>query len=501
MTNGTAGGPVCHGGDGNAAGIISAPPERRCGATPREGTLLNTALRAPAPSDFAQAVITESVRWVEQAGPLEDAEAVRGALAHSPVDARRIDERARLLGERLGLQAELARMRRWGPWVLLALVAVIVAAGLGIAGQVVGDSERRINVMVALVSLLGLHLLMLLVWLVGLLVPLGSFNASLGWLWLALTARVAGGKRGQAPVLVRAATGLLARARLLPWALGGVSHTIWSLSFGVVLAALVFALAFRHYTLSWETTILEPGFFVQGVRLLGWAPAHLGFPVPDAQTVLLSSGAAAAGQRAWALWLTGCVVVYGLLPRVLLALASAAVWQTRKGALRPDLDAPYYRRLTARFDALQPPTVVDADPGRVRQAAPVGLPGDRTRDLLWLIGFELPDDLPWPGAVAGTDGAHIVRIDGSATQRSDVLEGLAGARPARAVIACHAGSSPDRGTERFVREVQSRCGECRLWLVGQETTPGRWQRWLGDAGLGALPLTDTLPTNARRDAA
>jgi hypothetical protein len=137
----------------------------------------------------------------------------------------------------------MTRARHWAPWVLLGLVALIVVAGLGLAGNVVGGGERHINVIVALVSLLGLHALTLLLWLIGLWLPAGSFGtASLGWIWLSLTARVAGGKRGQAPLLVRATTGLLTRARLLPWAFGLVSHGIWSLSFAVVLAAMLFAL-------------------------------------------------------------------------------------------------------------------------------------------------------------------------------------------------------------------------------------------------------------------
>ena len=438
---------------------------------------------------FTDAVLTESVRWVEEAGPLDDSEAVRSALSRSSETPGRIALRARALGERIGLQAELGRIRQWAPWVLLAMVALIVFAGLGVAGNVVGGGERRINVMVALVSLLGLHALTLILWLIGLALPAGSLHASLGALWLALTARVAGGQRGQAPVLMRATTGLLNQARLTPWAFGFVSHTIWALSFTVVLAALLFALAFRNYTLNWETTILEPGFFVRSVELLGIAPGWFGFPVPDAATVL-TPNAGLAAQRTWALWLTGCVVVYGLMPRLLLAALSAAVWQARKRRLQPDLGTTYYRKLAARFEALHAPEVLDADPGRRPHGAPVGLPTDRTQDVLWLIGFELPDELSWPPADLPAAAAQSLRVDGSASQRSDALDALAQARPARVLLACHATASPDRGTERFVREVQSHCGECRIWLVGSEAAPGRWQRWLADAGLGSLRATD-----------
>ncbi|MET3493568.1 DUF2868 domain-containing protein [Variovorax boronicumulans] len=455
--------------------------------------MTNTALRESA---FPDAVITEAIRWTEQAGPLDDAQALRTAASRMPDGPARITERALQLGERIGLQSELTRARQWAPWVLLALVALIVLAGLGLAGNVVGGGERHINVIVALVSLLGLHALTLLFWLVGLWLPPGAFGtASLGWIWLSLTARVAGGKRGQAPVLVRAATGLLTRAKLLPWFFGLVSHGIWSLSFAVVLAAMLFALAFRSYTLSWETTILEPAFFVRAVQVLGWAPSQLGFPVPDAAMVL-SASPGAAGQRTWAMWLTGCIVVYGLLPRLALVLLSAAVWRSRRKALQPDWREPYYRKLLDRFSALAPAAIVDADPGRTRGIAPAGLSPSELQDAFFVIGFELPPDTAWPPAGLPADATEVLRIDGSAPARRALLDRLAHARPRAVLLVCHAASSPDRGTERFLREVLAHCGECRLWLADapDDSATRRWTDWLRDTGLEHVPASDRLAT-------
>ena len=458
--------------------------------------MTNTALRESA---FPDAVVTEAIRWTEERGPLDDAQAMRIAASSTPHAHARITVRALELGERVGLQAELSRARQWGPWVMLGLVALVVVAGLGLAGNVVGGGDRHINVIVALVSLLGIHLLTLLLWLAGLWLPLGSFHASsLGWIWLSLTARVAGGKRGQAPVLVRAATGLLSRARLLPWAFGLVSHGIWSLSFAVVLAALVFALAFRSYTLSWETTILDPAFFVRAVQVLGWAPALVGFPVPDAETVL-SSAPGAAGQRTWALWLTGCIMVYGLLPRLALVLLSAVVWRRRRAALQPDWSEPYYRKLAARFAALAPPSIVDADPGRAPGIAPSGLAPSQLRDTLFVVGFELPSDSPWPPeGLRASAATEMQRIDGSAPARRALLDRLAEARPRAVLLVCHAASSPDRGTERFLRDLLAHCGECRLWLTDAAKdavdvdASQRWIDWLRATGLPRVTATHKL---------
>ncbi|WP_198972408.1 DUF2868 domain-containing protein [Xylophilus sp. ASV27] len=455
---------------------------------------------SPAPPEytFSDAIVTEAVRWAEQNGPLDDAAALRRALAGPGTPLSRIHARARVLGERLGLQATLARARAWAPWVLLGLAAAVVLAGLGLANSVVGEPARRINVMAALASLLGLHLLTLLVWLAGVLVAPGSARLSLGGLWLALTARVAGGRQGQAPLLLRAATGLLERARLLPWALGLVSHAIWTLSFAVALGALLFALAFRSYTLAWETTILDPEFFVRGVQLLGRAPAWLGFPVPDAQMVRAAT-ADAAGQRAWALWLTGCLAVYGLLPRALLALLCLAVLRRRRGALQAEVSAPYYRLLLARFDALAPTRIVDADAGLPLPAVPPGLAAENSADALLVLGFELPPEWPWPPAGLPA-AAPALRVDGSAAQRSALLDRLAALRPRRVLLVCNATASPDRGTARFLREVLALCTEGRLWLAAPPGGPAadedaparRWQTWLHDSGFGALVSTARL---------
>jgi len=457
------------------------------------------------------AVVTEAVRLIEETGALDDDAALRAAHAAETTLPRRVASRAGLLGRRIGLDAEIDRFGHWAPWIGLAGVMLIVAAGLALAGGVTGAGDRRINVIAALLSLLGVHVLTLVAWLAGLVLPVrlpGASRLSLGWLWMTFTARVAGGRQGQAPVLVRAATRLLARARLLPWAVGITSHAIWTLSFVAVLAAMLFALAFHRYTLDWETTILEPRFFLRTVELLGQGPAWLGFPVPDAATVLAPRGAAGAtdavAQRTWALWLIGCIVVYGLLPRALLLALSLAMWRWRRGDLTPDLAAPYYRRLAARFDALTPPDIVDADPGRPVATGPArALAEDAVAgDVLAVAAFELAPGMPWPPAELPARASAWPHADGSARSRRELLDAAARRHPALLVLAVRAASSPDRGTERLLRELLSHSGACRLWLVSEAdartdaatdaASRARWRQWLRDTGLDAIVATDTL---------
>jgi hypothetical protein len=461
----------------------------------------------PQQHPLAAALVQDAVQRIEAHGPLDDAAALQQAFQAAPTRAAQLQWRAWLLGQRLGLQAELARWRPVGWGVLLALAALVALASLGTARAVLGEG-RSINAVAALVSLLGLHALTLLAWLLGLALSGGAgAGAWLGRLALWLTARLPLERGPHALTLLESATALLRRHRLLAWLSGAISHAIWSIAFVLVLAALAFGFAFHAYQLTWETTILSPAFFERFVQLTGALPALLGFAVPDAAAVARMGtvgGQAAAGgvpQSDWAWWLLGCVLLYGLLPRALLALFSLARWRagTRRLA-QPDLADPYVHRLVQRLDALEPPPQVidpeqraDAQPHWAPASAP-GAPGS------WaLVGFELPPEQPWPPAAlpppARPPAMPPLAVDGSAPARQQAIAQLAAARPAALLLACHAPASPDRGTARFLREAASQAGRSALWLLAAEgAAPAaavqRWRRWLDSEGFEALALVD-----------
>ncbi|HNK53025.1 MAG TPA: DUF2868 domain-containing protein, partial [Ottowia sp.] len=133
-------------------------------------------MQAPPPSGsralVTDAVLHETVRRIEDAGPLDDAQAL--AQAHRMPGGRGVQvlARSQLLAERLGLPAEWARWLRLGAAVLLVLASLLALADLGLARAVLGQG-RSINAVAAFVSLLGLHALTLALWLLGLLLPVG----------------------------------------------------------------------------------------------------------------------------------------------------------------------------------------------------------------------------------------------------------------------------------------------------------------------------------------
>ena len=439
----------------------------------------------PARTPLAEAAVWRAVQLIEQDGPLEDSQALRQAFAAQAGDGARLHERAWLLGQRLGLDREWARWRQLGSGVLLALAVLVAAAAWLLARLVLGE-ERQINAVAAFVSLLGLHALTWLVWFCSLWLPWSSKGGgALGRWALQLTARLPLDRGPHALQLARATTDVLVRNRLAPWAFGGISHVVWTLSFFVLLAGLALGFALRAYRLSWETTILTPGFFVGFVQATGWLPGVLGFPVPDAAT-LLAPDAAGADQRDWAWWLIGCVAVYGLGLRLLSAAWCALAWRRGQRRLAPDLTDPYARRLLARLAALAPADVVDVEQPSDAARVPAAARTVPQTALRVLLGFELPPESDWPPETPAP-ATQVHRIDGTQEERAALLRALAAAPPQRLLVACHAPSSPDRGTARFLREATA--GAMAVLLLGarQESDTARWSDWLQHAA--GAPLT------------
>ena len=454
---------------------------------------------------LAEVWMATAVQAIEQTGPLDDAAALAEAARRHSAPQLRLRERAWLLGQRLGLGAQMLRWRD-AAWLLgaaLALAVVLLANGVVFAMLTDG---RTINAGSALVAALGMHLVTLVLWLLGTLLPFTGAGPlgrlSLGPLLLQGLARLPLGQRAHSSALARAASSLLQRTRLAPWAFGLVSHLVWSAAFVLVLVGLLLAFAFKEYRLTWETTILSAQTFAGFVRATGWLPGLLGFPVPELTVGASTQAPLALPASAAAWWLVGCVAVYGLLPRLLLAALCAVVWQRRKNRLQLDTSDPYFAQLLARFAALQASRVVDVErPSPSGPAQLATLAPGASGSALAVVGFELPQAQDWPPAALAQAAQYTKQISGTLDERRSVLDALAQLHPRALLLVCNAAATPDRGTERFVREACSHAGQCALWLAdppagrGQPPNRERWRHWLDAAGLQAI-ATFAQPTDA-----
>nr|WP_277930419.1 MULTISPECIES: DUF2868 domain-containing protein [unclassified Pseudomonas] len=439
--------------------------------------------------------LTETVRLREEhAGPLEDLEANRLARTAGGDLPSRIQRRALWLAERDGLTSAL---RHWLQGARLALVLLMIFAvlsGAGLAFAALGQTP--VNVFWALGSLLGLNLILLMSWLLGSIFA-GEHGATLGRLWLWLSEKMA--RDAKAAQLAPALLLMLQRKRLNRWALGTLVNGLWLLAMLSALILLLTLMATRRYGFVWETTILSADTFIHVTHALGYLPSLLGFNVPTVEMIRASGDGALdieSARQAWATWLVGVLVVYGVLPRLLLTLLCFWRWNSGKAALRLDLNLPGYAQLRER---LMPTSerlgVNDPEPAQLHRVE--SSVGELASEGALLVAIELDEQRPWPPALPkNVSNAGILD---SRESRHKLLEQLSRFPPARLAIACDPRRSPDRGSLALIAELARNAGETRVWLLQAPPGEALDAERLGDWHIALqqleLPFADCAPLN------
>ena len=439
--------------------------------------------------------LTETIRLREEhAGPLEDLEANRLARAAGGDLPGRIQRRAVWLAERDGLSAAL---RHWLQGARLALVLLVIFALLSGAGLAFAAlSQSPVNVFWALGSLLGLNLILLLSWALGLIFA-GEHGATLGRLWLWLSEKLA--RDAKAAQLAPALLLMLQRKKLNRWVLGTLVNGLWLLAMLSALLLLLTLMATRRYGFVWETTILGADTFINLTQALGALPALLGFNVPTVEMIRASGGAALdieSARQAWATWLVGVLVVYGVLPRLLLALLCFWRWSRGKAALTLDLNLPGYAQLRER---LMPTSerlgINDAAPAQLHRVE--SSVSEHASDGALLVAIELDDQRQWPPALPKT--VSNAGILDSRESRHKLLEQLSRFPPARLLIACDPRRSPDRGSLALIAELARNANATRVWLLqappGEALDSARLGDWHVALQQLELPFADCAPMN------
>lgn len=449
-------------------------------------------------SEFNKRWLAEAVRRDRADTPDEAAERHARSLAGDA--EQRILAWAAFIAARDGLDERLQRWRQSALWALLGLLALGLLSGFTAALAVLGNSQAPVNVIWALGSLLGINLLLLLIWLLSF--SINAQGGSLGRLWYVIT--VAFQKRfqhnGSAAAITQAFNTLTAQAGLSRWWLSVVSHLSWLCIMLGVFAGLMLALALRSYVFVWETTILPTSVFVGLVETLGVLPGLLGFATPAADAIVSSGSPAPAlladasdvARRAWASWLSGCVLVYGILPRLLLS-----VWcwlrlglGLRRVRLQPN---------TLAWVGLSSRLAPDSEKAGVTDPAPASLPAFKRRarqgrpgEARLLVGLEISSDLRWPPhGLADRVQTHLVD---SRQQREYVLEQLNLDPPQKLLLACSAAQSPDRGSLHWLAEAASQPSAVAVWLMGAERAGAErlaiWRQSLLEMGIAEPAIFD-----------
>ncbi|MDO5638424.1 MAG: DUF2868 domain-containing protein [Neisseria sp.] len=382
--------------------------------------------------------LTELVRLLQERGYIfaADPEPIGEALRHAGGSAEeKLNRRAEMIDSDRKLQDALNRVRQTSGWLLFAATAFCLLSGfVATAGLM---QQSGLNFFFVFAGALGLHTLMLLLWLVWTLAGKKAGGLLVNpALWI----------RGKDPLnqaLVRLYSEVWEQPAMR-WQIGQTAHRLWLATLVGMLAAVVLLLMVRQYTFNWETTLLTDGAFVNIVAALAWLPQKLGFPVPDAAAVLNSRlNADAATARQWGGLLIGSILCYGLLPRFAAWLVCTLL--ARRTAAPLPLEKPYYQQIIRQWQT----RVVDAD--RQRETVAAVAPKIRFDDKLpkWaaMLEGEWPD-ADWHQHILGQQWLD----KGTADSRDAVaaLKEELSRTPAQLLIGIRARQVPDRGVLRQI---------------------------------------------------
>lgn len=438
-------------------------------------------------------LLAEATRFYEMASGAP-ATAAEGAARQAalrvagPAEAR-VVVRAKSLPTAPLLGREIATLRRALRGLALAGCAIAAAAGAAATAHtaMATDDSTTINFYWLLASLLGLHVLSLLVWLVVMAAaPRHTRGGILGgaimsfWRW---SSRRFGANRHRlaAAQALGACWGHGSSGR---WRVSSISHGMW---LGFLLGGLAMALALlsaRFYTFVWQTTILDADAFIRLTGVLAALPAALGIDVPDTAAVIAAQwpGTSRAGDEIlWSSLLVSAIAFYGLLPRAVAVAISLAMARRSTARTALDLGLPYYAQLVPLLSPLVAATkVVDGD------AAPTERPGSPP-DLdtlpppppsgpVFLLGWEADapaSGWPPPGAPAQTNdlGRRDARVEleqAIATLQREKEE------VARVVVVTDLRHSPDRGVSAVFAALEAAApGRLVILLTGASATARR----------------------------
>ncbi len=420
-------------------------------------------------SDFDKRVLIEQVRAIEAGQVLADDTAglSEEIPAHSDFDAR-LWQRAQRLAERNALWPELGRAAVLSRRVTTITLIVAVLSGALATGYAV-NAGQAINIYWLLLVLLGFNLLSMLLWLVGISMNLeglieGVFAKLASWLPSQLQTESNVGTRADRAWLTCHFSGKPGK-----WQISTMVHQLWLAYMLAGLTVLVLVLMARQYDFVWGTTLLSDTAFVKLTEVLG-TPLHaLGLTTPTPQQVAETRIGAlqtltAAHRYAWAQFLLGALLCFGIVPRLLLWCWAVLMRGLARRRFALDHYLPYYIGLRQQLLPLAGHgRIVDADTAPPAAAATPAIdpvPHQLPAAAHW-VSVELGDDIHWPPTFvgAGNDLGQIVDRD----SQMRIQQRLQTDNDPLLAVAVAAARSPDRGVQRTIADLIA--DSAQAWLV------------------------------------
>lgn len=388
--------------------------------------------------------------------------------------------RSEALTQQEDLAAALHQGPHWYRIVLAVMLVMLALLGMSTAFQAVTGGTDVLNIFWILAVLLGFNWLALLLWVVltfllrrqggGVLAPLIS-AALHGALKLA-----------RLPPAQQAASRIWLGHQFAPphgkWHLSQLVHLGWLSFLAGGFVCLLLLLATRQFDFVWASTLLDGQTFVRLTEALAAPLQTMHWPTPTDAQILASQQRGslpdpAGARRAWALFLLGCLLLYGFVPRLL--VWSLCKWQRHRLSRRwlLPLSDPYYLRLQQQFwpqsSAAQ---VLDADSDggpsqpEIRPQAPLAIP----EGALW-FGLEL--SAPLLEQMPNT----LFQV-GDSTTLEAATQKVRTASRSPVAIAVNGDKPADRGLRRALQQLTARRpGQCWMVILTREQEPQHLQSW------------------------
>lgn len=451
---------------------------------------------------FEQKVLLEQVRCIESGQALSDDSVpiIAGQTAGQPFE-KRLHLRAQRLIRQHQLHDDLSHAA--GVFRFSSLVAMLLAAALGAVATLTAlAGGGTINIYWLLLVLVGFNLLSMVLWLAGVTVRMDNLTSGLlpgaaAWLPRLMSKRdSATGRADSAWLACHFGNGVG------KWRASQITQQLWLVYLGTGLACLLLVLVARQFDFVWGTTLLSDASFVRLTTMLGEPLQALGFTTPDTQQVIETRIGAgypltAAHRYSWAQFLIGTLLLCGLLPRVLLWVASSVLLRSARRRMALDYYLPYYVQLRQELMPLHGDSqIVDADARPAQPPAAVephatqrGLSGHVPPGTQW-VAVELGDEVHWPPRQVDAQ-----QILGVVVDRSSLEEAIAKLRTLKEpelAVAIAATRPPDRGLKRSIAALCESADSSWLVLLLQtpetsvaESRLGAWYQLAKECGIPA----------------
>lgn len=415
--------------------------------------------------------LVEATRYLEEAqAVVDETAALAKARKTDAAIEKKIAVRAENLSSATVLKAERLALKRLVKFCVLAAILVFFISGAfaARAGFAVKDGNF-VNIYWLLISLLGVHIIGLVLWAGGLIFGSGGLLGH----WVSDSISFLARRLKAGPVRLAAVRAMMKRnmrGKSGLWYSSALSHSLWAAYLLGACFAIFLSLATQRYVFIWETTILSSQDYQALTHVLSLLPQALRIPMPDASIVQASewpvaNGALGDAHLLWSNFLFAVVVLYGLLPRLFLYMLSLFMGRVQKARLKLDLNRPLYARLIPLIHPVVTEThIVDGDDEPVPETpvaqAHTDIPAMEPERVA-LLGWEL--DEPgggWPPK--GFGGLDL----GLCEERQQLNTLLTKAKQAgRLVVVMSARPSPDRGVRAVLAEIVTQMGQERVFVL------------------------------------